>query len=185
MNYVFWLTLVTFSLLSCAEERPAPPQLENNDRTLIEQKLRKILALNLNDSIRDFEVSSTDGDSLYSGIDWVKFDTRFKNLVKDSLFTTTFLDEYKAIAFGINLSLKNKEIEYRIGEVNPFFEANVWCDCQDFDGWERELKINSIRMIEGQAVVNFSLNKGTSIEAKFTQVRNNWRCSSWSTLKLP
>lgn len=120
MNYVFWLTLVTFSLLSCEEERAAPPQLENNDRTIIEQKLRKILALNLNDSIRDFEVSSTDGDSLYSGIDWVKFDTRFKNLVKDSLFTTTFLDEYKAIAFGINLSLKNKEIEYRIGEVNPF-----------------------------------------------------------------
>ena len=185
MNYIFWLVLLTFSLLSCEEERSAPPQLEKTDRTTIEQKLHKILALNLNDSIRDFEVSSTDGDSLYSGIDWVKFDTRFKELVKDSLYTTTFLDEYKAIAFGINLSLKNKEIEYKMGDVNPFFDANVWCDCQDFDGWKKEFRINSVRMIEGQAVVNFSLTKGSSIEAKFTQVRNNWQCSSWSTLKLP
>ena len=91
----------------------------------------------------------------------------------------------KTIAFGINLSLKNKEIEYNVGDVNPFFDANVWCDCQDYQGWEKRFRISTLRFIEGQAVVYFSIGKGTSIEAKFIKVGTKWRCTSWSTIKLP
>jgi hypothetical protein len=185
MKYLIGLLVVSLLLLSCGDEKPTPPQLQVEQKTAIEGQLRRILALNLNDSVRDFEVSSTDGDSLYSGIDWVKFDKRIKELAKDSLFSITFLDEYKTIAFGINLSLKNKEIEYNVGDVNPFFDANVWCDCQDYQGWEKRFRISTLRFIEGQAVVYFSIGKGTSIEAKFIKVGTKWRCTSWSTIKLP
>jgi hypothetical protein len=48
-------------------------------------------------------------------------------------FSAEFLQNYDAIAKGIDTRLKTNKDEWMVGDMPPFGEdANPWCRCQDY-----------------------------------------------------
>ena len=110
MKNYYVLVCLVFLFTGCQEEKAPSTLLNVKDKERIEANIRKILTLNLQDSINDFDLVANDGDSLYTGIDWVEFDKKVKILSRDSLFTNSFIEDYKSIAFTIDQQIKNKEV---------------------------------------------------------------------------
>ena len=185
MKNYYVLVFLVFLFTGCQEEKATSILLNVKDKEKIEANIRKILTLNLHDSVSDFELISNDGDSLYTGIDWVEFDKHVKALSKDSLFTNSFIEDYKSIAFTIDQQIKNKEVSHILSDINPYFEKSIWCDCNDFTNWKSRLIISDMRIMEQQVLVNISIGENSEVEIKFDKRQNDWLCASWSTIKLP
>jgi hypothetical protein len=89
-------------------------------------------------------------DSLYVGVDMNIHKKRMIQLRHTKLFSEEFIKNQDRIAVRIDKNLRNKVIEWHIGEMPPFGnDTNPWCGCQDNPDnyWEtmiiKNVKINN------------------------------------------
>ncbi len=71
-------------------------------------------------------------DSIYLGFNLDQLKLDIIELKATNLFADEFIDNYNKIYLTIDKKLKNKELEWLVGELPPFGNgANPWCNCQD------------------------------------------------------
>ena len=81
----------------------------------------------------DFEPISDKKEERFIGLDYKIHQKRMASLQSTGYFSTEFLQNYDAIAKGIDIRLKSKKEEWMVGEMSPFGEdSNPWCRCQDY-----------------------------------------------------
>ncbi|PWB24735.1 hypothetical protein [Flavobacterium sp. HTF] len=133
-----------------------------NDKQQLETLLLKTYEwVETKNSNNDFNpVANKKGDK-YIGLNLKEHNKRLEELKKTNFFSQQFLDNYNKIALKIDANLKNKKIEWFVGDLPPFGnDANAWCDCQDNpEEYWKTLKINNLKIENDKASFSWTWTK--------------------------
>lgn len=133
-----------------------------NDKQQLETLLLKTYEwVETKNSNNDFNpVANKKGDK-YIGLNLKEHNKRLEELKKTKFFSQQFLDNYNKIALKIDANLKNKKIEWFVGDLPPFGnDANAWCDCQDNpEEYWKTLKISNLKIENDKASFSWTWTK--------------------------
>jgi hypothetical protein len=92
-------------------------------------------------------------DTVYSGIDWKANANRIKEFVSTNFFANEFLDNYQRIARYIDSELRQKQVQWIVGDMSPFdSDVNEWCNCQDYpDNYWSKITITDLVIVRETA----------------------------------
>ncbi len=109
-------------------------------------------------------------DSVYVGIDIEKHKIGLELLQKTGYFSDEFNNNYDKIARTVDRKLKNKEIEWRVGDLPPFGnDAVPWCDCQDYPEdhpWDK-IKFNFISIDSVKSILTWTWGRDSEWDKGF------------------
>lgn len=108
--------------------------LENDkDKAAIQQLIRQVLTWVDEESLLSlFPMLEDNTNSVYNGVDLDEHKQNLQELESTNFFSKAFLDNYNKIYLAINEKLKNKAVEWLVGDMSPFGNGtNPWCNCQD------------------------------------------------------
>jgi hypothetical protein len=152
----------------------------------IQTLIRQVLIWS--DTCRSFDLYpaiSDDKDSLYIGFDMDKVNDNLKILKQTGFFSNNFIQNYNQIIRILDKKIRNKEIEWLVGELQDFnfnmsyIDVDPWCLCQGF----------SIEQFDDIEVINLNSSCGDLkwkwtkdsdwINFKFSVVKedNKWKIS--------
>lgn len=121
--------------------------------------------------------------NIFTGIDWIKYDERFKELTYSNLFTQEFLDHHYAIAKNLDISISEADISERdwndgIPTWNP--DYNIWCGCQDNpDKYWEYLTIQDLKFQGDIALFNWTWDTMTTPYPHHYKATAKWEDESW------
>jgi len=175
---IFILFACTTAVKTAVEEGKQVPASSNTD----EENLLK-LTRNLYDwhetksSKSDFEPISDEQDSAYIGLDLEKHKKRLTELKKTGFFAEDFLKNYDKIALSIDADLKNKKMEWLVGDMPPFgIDANPWCNCQDNpDNYWKTLTIKDLELNNNVATFNWTWGSDFNYTIKAIKTGDKWK----------
>jgi hypothetical protein len=125
-------------------------------------------------------------DSIFTGIDWDKYQNNLQLFKQTDFFSTDFLKEHKAIAMTIDASIKKADISWRnINDGIPLWEtnANNWCSCQDYpEEYWKVLTIDSLVINQDKADFIWTWDKDLShtYRVKAKKENGKWKISELS-----
>ncbi|MFB9863473.1 hypothetical protein [Rufibacter immobilis] len=131
-------------------------------------------------------------DSIFTGIDWEKYNKNIGEFRKTGYFTDKFLFNHKTIASSIDSSIKKADISWRnIRDGIPIWDtgADDWCACQDFpDNYWEMIIIDSLNIKNSTASFYWTWDKEPSPEqhkVKVTAVKSGdrWKVNSLEGFK--
>lgn len=136
-------------------------------------------------TVVDFEPVLDKKEERYIGLDYKNHQKRMTALQNTGFFSAEFLQNYDAIAKGIDTRLKTKKDEWMVGDMPPFGEdANPWCRCQDYPSdnpWDK-IVLKKVEVVGTTANVwwtwgdkNFS--KGFSYKVRLQKENGFWKIS--------
>jgi len=119
-------------------------------------------------------------DSVYSGIDFKKHQSRIQELKESKLFSEQFIINYNRIANSIDAALQKKTIVYNVGELPPYGnDANPWCNCQDVpDGFLNKIWIMNLSIEGHNASYNWSWGDGLVYHITAIKEDNSWKIAT-------
>lgn len=119
-------------------------------------------------------------DTVYSGIDSRKHQSRIQELKESKLFTEQFISNYNRIATSIDKELKKEAIVYNIGELPPYGNGvNPWCNCQDVpDAFLNKIWIMNLSFRDNLASYNWSWGDGLVYHITAEKENNHWKIST-------
>jgi hypothetical protein len=149
-----FLTLIMF-LISCnSQTRKKSNESErlysvNIDSIELTKLTRQVYEWHMNNRIDDFPYKfEVNQDSIFTGIDWEKYQNNIQLIENTGFFTRDFLKKHKTIAMTLDSSIKKADITWRnIYDGIPLWATNAddWCGCQDYpDNYWDFLKIDSL-----------------------------------------
>lgn len=162
-----------------------------NDSIELTALVRKVYKwYNLNPNLdRDFPYKHQN-DSIFIGLDWIKYNKNIERFKKTNLFTEDFFKRHKEIATIIDLSIKKADIEWRNSNDGiPLWHsgADDWCACQDNpDKYWEFITINKLKIKNNIASFDWTWDKKAekdkheySVTAK--KENNVWKikCLNW------
>lgn len=115
-------------------ERESPSiSAKDKDKEVIQQLIRRVIKwADEESSLIYLPTLEEDTTGFHSGLDLNKHKRNLKELEAANFFAKEFLDNYDKIYLTIDKKLKDKELEWSVGETPPFGEdADPWCWCQD------------------------------------------------------
>jgi hypothetical protein len=129
----------------------------------------------------DFDpIENKKGDK-YVGLNLNTHKKRLEELKKANFFSQQFLDNYNKIGLKLDSNLKNKKIEWLVGDMPPFGnDANPWCDCQDNpDEYWKTMTITNLKVENNKAVFYWTWSWKGNFKYKVTTIKENgiWKIS--------
>lgn len=118
-----------------------------SDTTSLQQLVRRLYEWHETKSTQiDFEPVADANNEKYIGINADQQSRRLTELKQTGLFSEEFFDNYTHIANALDSALKNKEMEWLVGDIPPFGnDLNPWCNCQDNpDNYWKTLTIHDV-----------------------------------------
>ena len=160
----------------------------NNDSIEITSLVRQVYEWHMAKRLIDFPYKYIHpGDTLFSGIDWEKYNNNIEIFKQTNFFTLAFLDRHKEIASTLDSSIKKADIEWRnINYGIPLWETNAddWCGCQDYpDNYWEKLTIHDLEIKSDIASFYWTWDeqvKADSFKYKMTAKKddNEWKINS-------
>ncbi len=116
-----------------ASETENAISLDDKDKAEIKQLIRKALKwVDKESSLHLYPLLKENPTGFYLGFDLDEHKKNLKKLESSQFFSAAFFDNYNNIYQALDRKLRDKEIEWRVGELPPFGNnANPWCNCQD------------------------------------------------------
>jgi hypothetical protein len=133
-----------------------------NDKQQLETLLLKTYQwVETKNSNNDFNPVEDKKGEKYTGLNLKEHTKRLEELKKTNFFSQQFLDNYNKIALKIDANLKNKKLEWFVGDLPPFGnDTNAWCDCQDSpEEYWKTLKINNLKIENDKASFSWTWTK--------------------------
>lgn len=185
MNPLKFLVLVTaFLSFSCNQKSKKPLNIKqtsvptSDDKEALQQLLRRMYEWHeTKNSQHDLIPLKKSGDSLYIGIDLNDHKKRLWELQQTSFFTDRFINDYNSTVTIIDNKIRNKTINWQIGELPPFGNgANPWCNCQDNpnDYW-KILTISKISINNNIATLSWTWGGDFEYRVKAAKQEDVWR----------
>jgi hypothetical protein len=121
----------------------------NIDSIELTKLTRQVYEWHMNNRINDFPYKfEVNQDSIFTGIDWEKYQNNIQLIENTGFFIRDFLKKHKTIAMTLDSSIKKADITWRnIYDGIPLWDTNAddWCGCQDYpDNYWDFLKIDSL-----------------------------------------
>ena len=125
----------------------------------------------------DFNPISDDNDSAYIGLDLEMHKKSISELKQTGFFASEFIDNYNKIALSIDADLKNKKMEWLVGDMPPFGnDANPWCNCQDNpDNYWKTLTITDLEIENNVATFNWTWGNDFEYKVKAIKAGDEWK----------
>lgn len=187
-TYILTVLLACFAFTIYAQ---VTPQKSANTNTSLDQKAIKDVLVKAykwqesNTSQVDFEPISDKKEEYFIGLDHKIHQKRMVSLQNTGYFSTEFLQNYDAIAKGIDSQLKSKKEEWMVGDMSPFGEdANPWCRCQDYPSdnpWDK-IVLKKVDIIGNNATVwwtwgDKTFSKGFAYKVRLQKENGKWKIS--------
>ncbi|MDX1828655.1 MAG: hypothetical protein R3342_03820 [Lutibacter sp.] len=173
MNLKYYSILLTLSmafLVSCSNvnkknaksiEKEKPSNSLNADSLKLTNLVREAYQWHMKKHLAEFPYKyEKESDSIFTGIDWDKYNQNMELFKKTNYFTNQFLEYHKSIALRMDKSIKKASVKWR--NINDGItmwdsEAEDWCNCQDYpDKFWKTLLIDSLKIKNSFA--SFNLN---------------------------
>lgn len=126
---------------------------------------------------------NTPTDSIFTGIDWDKYEKDMAVFRKTNFFSKDFFTTHKTIGLSIDSSIQQSAIEWRnMNDGIPIWdtEADDWCGCQDYpDDYWKLLTLNNFTYANGVMTFYWSWgnNNEKQYEMKARKEDGIWRIS--------
>ncbi|REG89169.1 hypothetical protein C8N41_101407 [Winogradskyella sediminis] len=164
-----------------------------NDSTELIKLMRKAYYWHSETYLPDLPLNYEKGnDSIFIGIDWNTYDKNVQILNKTNFFTNDFIIYHKNIASNIDKSIKKAGTEWRnINDGIPIwaYEADEWCNCQDFpDRYWETIIIDDLKINNGLATFNLNWKTGNqyhsmNYEITAKKIDLKWKINSLEGFK--
>jgi len=133
-----------------------------NDKQQLETLLLKTYQwVETKNSNNDFNPAEDKKGEKYIGLNLKEHAKRLEELKKTNFFSQQFLDNYNKIALKLDANLKNKKLEWLVGDLPPFGnDTNAWCDCQDNpEEYWKTLKMHNLKIENDTASFSWTWTK--------------------------
>lgn len=128
----FGLLLFSNATLGQNDLNSKIPEDQREDVDRIKELIRNMYLWQDAHLAMDLDMISDENDSLYLGFDVDQLEFRLQELKSSGFFSEGFVANYARIFRTIDQRLKDREIDYFVGDLPPFGNgANPWCNCQD------------------------------------------------------
>ncbi|MDI9862967.1 hypothetical protein QM480_01420 [Flectobacillus sp. DC10W] len=186
--YILTMLLTSFELSIYAQETPKKnaSSVVSSDKKAIRDVLVKAYKWQeANTSDVDFEPISDKKEERYIGLNYKIHQKRMVSLEGTGYFSKEFLQNYDAIAKGIDARLKSNKDEWMVGDMPPFGEdANPWCRCQDYPNdnpWDKII-LKKLDILGETATVWWTwgdtvFSKGFSYKVRLQKENGQWKIS--------
>ena len=160
----------------------------DNDSLALTSLIRAAYTWHYEKHIMEFPYKfDKESDSIFTGIDWNKYDQNMAMFKSSKFFTTDFIKHHKSIALILDTSIKNAGIKWR--NINDGItvwdsEADDWCNCQDYpDKYWKTLAINHLNIENNLAHFSLSMKIGGDYAPMFYKIaakkeHNTWKIDS-------
>ncbi len=171
--------------MSCNEKgknvQSKPENPISNDSIELTNLTKKVYEWYMNDENDEFPYQYLKNqDTIYSGIDWQKYEISIKKFEKTNFFTKEFYSKHRDIAQKLDVSIKKTDVKWRnINDGIPTWEsgADNWCNCQDYpDNYWKIIRIDSLKIYNEIANFIWTWDKETSKDShtyKITAKKEN------------
>ncbi|MBX9807750.1 MAG: hypothetical protein K2Q03_08700 [Sphingobacteriaceae bacterium] len=165
---------------------------ETDDKEQIQNLIRHVYNWHETQKPSEMDMIIDEKDSTYIGYNLNQLKLNIEELKATNFFSNEFIDNYNKIYITLDKKLRNKELEWLVGDLPPFGnDANPWCNCQDVpynqpNPWDFiEIKIINLDNNKGELIWkwgNLELNKAEGWKEftyKFRVVKesNEWKIS--------
>lgn len=161
-----------------------------NDSIELTNLIRQVYKWHMEKKLDDFPYKfDQNNDSIFIGIDWVKYQSNVEILKMTNFFSNDFLINHKNIALTLDSSISKADIFWRnINHGIPLWETNAdnWCGCQDYpDNYWETLTIDSLLIEEDYAIFNWTWTNEWNHSYKITSKKEEgkWKISSMEGFK--
>jgi hypothetical protein len=181
--FSLWILAVSFKPVDSVDLKNDKNFYFKTDKQEIESLIRKAYQwIETKNNNTDFDpVTNKKGDK-YTGLDLTAHKKRMEALKKTNFFSQQFLDNYNKIALKLDANLKNKKIEWLVGDLPPFGnDSNPWCSCQDYpDEYWKTMAVNNLKVDNNKASFYWTWSWKGDFKYKTTVVKENgvWKIAS-------
>ncbi|SHL10701.1 DUF3828 domain-containing protein [Flavobacterium chilense] len=147
-----------------------------SDKQQLETLIRKTYEwIETKNLVSDFDPLENKKGTQYVGVNLKAHNKKLSELKNSNFFSQQFLDNYNKIALAIDTNLKNKKMEWLVGDLPPFGnDSNPWCNCQDYpDDYWKTLTINNLKIDKNEAIFNWSWSLKDNFKYKVKAVKEN------------
>ena len=118
-------------------------------------------------------------DSIYIGFNLDQLKLDIEEFKATNFFSDEFIDNYHKIFTTLDKKLRNKELEWLVGDFPPFGnDANPWCNCQDNpDNYWQTMTIKNIVMDSNKAFFTWTWGDNFEYKAKAVKQNDKWKIS--------
>ncbi|GAB2536324.1 hypothetical protein [Spirosoma aerophilum] len=130
-------------------------------------------------SMDDFDPLADKQQIRYMGIDKKKLNNRLNELKATNYFDGSFLDNYKSIGLTLDGKLKNKQLEWSVGDMPPFGnDSNPWCNCQDSpENYWKTLALINLNIDNDKATFGWTWGDDSIYKVKAKKSNGVWQIS--------
>lgn len=155
----------------------------DNDSIELTVLIRQVYEWHMTKRINDFPYKYEEpGDTLFTGIDWEKYNNNIEVFKQTNFFSRDFLERHKEIASILDTSIKKADKEWRnINDGIPLWDtdADDWCGCQDYPDnyWEKQT-IHDLNISNDFASFYWTWDeqvKSDSFKYKMTAKKENYK----------
>lgn len=113
----------------------------------------------------------------YIGFNTDLLTQHFQQLKSSDFFSTGFIDNYSNIYTTLDTKLRNKELEWFVGELPPFGnDTNPWCNCQDApDNYWRTMTIHKLSCEHNEVTFTWTWGDDFEYQAKAVKQQGKWK----------
>lgn len=105
---------------------------ETDDKEEIQNLIRQVYKWHEAQNPSNNDMITDDKDSIYIGFNLDQLKLDIDELEATNFFSKEFIDNYNKIYTTLDKKLRNKELEWLVGDLPPFGnDTNPWCNCQD------------------------------------------------------
>lgn len=158
------------------EEKASTP---TDNKEQIQKLIRQVYKWHEGQKPSNNDMITDNKDSIYIGFNLDQLKQDIEELKATNFFSNEFIDNYNKIYATLDKKLRNKELEWLVGDMPPFGnDVNPWCNCQDNpDNYWQTMKINKIAFDNN--VATFTWTWGDNFEYKVNAIKqnDNWKIS--------
>jgi hypothetical protein len=157
----------------------------SNDSIELTKLIREVYEWHNTEFLEDFPYKYAEKqDSIFIGIDWVKYHENIQIFKQTNFFSDEFLKTHKNVAKTLDLSIKKADIAWRNSNDGiSLWDTNAdnWCGSQDYtEKYWKTLTIDSLTVNQEKAdfVWNWDKKHSHNYKVKAKKEDGKWKISS-------
>lgn len=150
-----------------------------DDKEQIQTLIRKVYKWQAAQKPSSYGMITDTKNGIYIGFNLGQLKQEIEELKTTNFFSTEFIYNYYKIFITLDKKLRNKEIEWLVGELPPFGDnVNPWCNCQDNpDNYWHIMTIDNIVFDSNVATFTWTWGDNFKYNAKAIKLHDGWKIS--------
>lgn len=180
------ILIIGFLLLSCNQTDTKTTQVTKekastsaDEKEQIQNLIRQVYKWQESQKPSNNDMIADSKDSIYIGFNLDQLKLDIEELKTTGFFSNEFIDNYYKIFTTLDRKLRNKEIEWLVGDLPPFGDnVNPWCNCQDNpDNYWQTMIIDNIAFESNVATFTWTWGDNFQYKARAIKLNDNWKIS--------